>query len=67
MKVKEGYEKYWYNKIGELRGLWESVGYKREYDEGRYVLEKGDESMELCLDEMRCKGKEKGNEEGGEE
>ena len=62
MKLKEAYENYSYNNIGQFRALSETLGYKTEYHDGSYLFHKGDDSIQLSLDEIRSKAKENRNE-----
>ena len=57
MKLKEAYENYSYNNIGQFRALSETLGYKTEYHDGSYLFHKGDDSIQLSLDEIRSKAK----------
>lgn len=43
MKLKEAYENYSYNNIGQFRALSETLGYKTEYHDGSYLFHKGDD------------------------
>ena len=47
MKLKEAYENYSYNNIGQFRALSETLGYKTEYHDGSYLFHKGDDSIQL--------------------
>ena len=38
MKLKEAYENYSYNNIGQFRALSETLGYKTEYHDGSYLF-----------------------------
>ena len=67
MKLKEAYENYSYNNIGQFRALSETLGYKTEYHDGSYLFHKGDDSIQLSLDEIRSKAKENRNEQRAEE
>lgn len=62
MKLKEAYENYSYNNIGQFRALSETLGYKTEYHDGSYLFHKGDDSIQLSLDEIRSKAKENRND-----
>ena len=67
MKLKEAYENYSYNNIGQFRALSETLGYKTEYHDGSYLFHKGNDSIQLSLDEIRSKAKENRNEQRAEE
>ena len=41
MKLKEAYENYSYNNIGQFRALSETLGYKTEYHDGSYLFPQG--------------------------
>ena len=67
MKLKEAYENYSYNNIGQFRALSETLGYKTEYHDGNYRFHKGDDSIILSMDEIRSKAKENRNDQRTEE
>ena len=67
MKLKEAYENYSYNNIGQFRALSETLGYKTEYHDGSYLFHKGNDSIQLSWDEIRSKAKENRNEQRAEE
>lgn len=67
MKLKEAYESYSFNNVGQFRGLAETLGYKTEYHEGMYRFHKGDDSITLSMEEIRSKAKENHSEIRAEE
>lgn len=67
MKLKEAYENYSYNNIGQFRALSETLGYKTEYHDGSYRFHKEGDSITLTMEEIRSKAKENRNDRRTEE
>lgn len=62
MKLKEAFESYSFNNVGQFRALADTLGYQTEYHDGRFLFRKGSDSLSLSMEEIRSKSQENRND-----
>lgn len=62
MKLKEAFESYSFNNVGQFRALADTLGYQTEYHDGRFLFRKGSDSLSLSMEEIKSKSQENRND-----
>lgn len=62
MKLKEAFESYSFNNVGQFRALADTLGNQTEYHDGRFLFRKDSDSLSLSMEEIRSKAQENRND-----